>query len=210
MAVEPRRTSSDSREDEAGTSLLPEGHAALTRRASVIFGGKLVAAAGGLWVALSELSAEAKKKNKKNKKNKGKGKGKKKKKRPSDVRLQAANMTGEKEVETGTNDVNDPNGLGSATFNIRPNGTICCDFEFTTTTPNSDIIGAHIHRGEDDENGPVVVDFMAAELDEDLTNCVPISQSLANEIKGNPTGFYANIHTEEFTDGAVRDQLALA
>ncbi|MGH2616393.1 MAG: CHRD domain-containing protein [Thermomicrobiales bacterium] len=195
MSAEPQRTQGNSREEEPGTSLLPGSDSAWTRRASVILGSKLVAAAGALTAGLRGLSAEAKKKGK------GKKKRRRKKKRPSDFRLEAENMTGGQEVP----DPGDPDASGSGTFAIRPNGTICCEFEFDPGMVASDVTLVHIHEGAAGVQGDPVVDFNGQ-----LETCVPISSNLANQIKANPAGFYANIHTEEFPNGAVRAQLSEA
>lgn len=66
---------------------------------------------------------------------------------------------------------------------------------------------AHIHRGAAGVSGPVVVDFVAASLSNGTTT---ISAALASEINANPSGFYVNVHTAEFSGGAVRGQLARA
>ncbi len=156
--------------------------APLTRRALAVAGSGL-----GM-VALGAVSVDAKKKNRK----------KKRKKKP--FFLVAADMTGAKEVDPNPGD---PLGSGSAEFTIKSNGTICATFTFETTTPDSVIQMTHIHQGEDTVNGPVVIDFHGK-----LSECVPIGKALASQIKANPAGFYANIHTNNFTGGAVRDQLA--
>lgn len=157
--------------------------ASLSRRAAIVLTGGLVASLGG-------HTAEAKKR---------------KKKKPKPFSLVAADMTGDKEVDPNPGD---PNATGSGEFVISGDKkgklTICVEFTFNTTTPDSEVILSHIHQGTATENGNIVVDFNGS-----LDTCVPISQSLANQIKANPAGFYANIHTNNFTGGAARDQLAL-
>jgi hypothetical protein len=161
-----------------------------TRRAMLWLGGRLSIAAG-LSASLGALSAEAKKKKKR----------KKKKPKPQpDIVLQAANMTGDKEVPSESGD---SLGSGSATFTFKANGQVCCDFTFTTTTPDSEVILTHIHEGAAGEEGNVVIDFNAQ-----LETCVTAPLVTRNAIIANPAGFYANLHTNKFPNGAVRDQLA--
>lgn len=65
---------------------------------------------------------------------------------------------------------------------------------------------AHIHEGAVDVAGPVVVplDPPSGGI---VENCVDVDQGLADNLAANPNGFYVNIHTGEFPDGAIRGQL---
>jgi hypothetical protein len=158
----------------------------LTRRAALALGGLFAALTG-----LGGLDAEAKKRKRRRRKNK-----KRKKKRGSFF-LEAPEMTGDKEVPSGSGD---PNGQGSGECSIKGN-EVCCTFQFTTE-PDSPITGVHIHEGPPDEDGPIRVDFQGQ-----LDTCVLADEGIAAKIKTNPSAFYANIHTEDFLDGAVRAQL---
>jgi hypothetical protein len=165
----------------------------LTRRATVVLGGK-IAALSGVFASLGMLDAEAKNKKRKRRRRKNK----KRKKGKGGFTVVAPEMTGAKEVPGP----GDPLGQGSAECTIKGN-EICCNFEFTTTTPNSDITGIHIHEGPPDEAGDIVVPF-STQLED---NCAIADEGLAAQIKTNPEDFYMNIHTDAFPDGAVRDQL---
>ena len=66
---------------------------------------------------------------------------------------------------------------------------------------------AHIHRGKAGESGPVVIDFAPTFSAGLATGTVAASQAIVDEIKGNPTGFYFNVHNAEFAAGAIRGQL---
>jgi hypothetical protein len=169
----------DGREERSG-SVSRIGWPAVRRRALIAFGALAVS-------GLGTLPAEARKK-----------KRKRKKKKAQDFLLEASNLSGGKEVDPNPGD---PGASGSATFTITANGTICGAFTFQTTTPNSQILMTHIHQGDAATNGPIVVDFHGQ-----LNECVPIDKDLANQIKANPAGFYANVHTNNFTGGAARDQ----
>ena len=114
-------------------------------------------------------------------------------------------MTGAQEVAPT---VGDPNGYGGAQFRVKGN-QICVTFTFTTTTPFT-VTGTHIHEGAAGVNGGIVVDFGVATLGvETCVNCTTsaCSPGVLGRIKANPPGFYANIHTNAFPNGAVRGQL---
>jgi hypothetical protein len=168
---------------------------ALSRRTMLLFGSGLAAFGLG---NLAALDAEAKKRKRRRRKNKKRKKGK------GGFTVVAPDMTGDKEVPGPEDppDEGDPLGQGSAVCTIKGN-EICCDFEFTTTTPNSEITMIHIHEGPPDEDGPIVVPFSTALQD----NCAIADEGLAAQIKTNPEDFYMNIHTAAHPAGAVRDQL---
>ena len=163
---------------------------ATTRRAAIALGGGLagLATGGGLW------SIDARKKGKKRKK---------KKKFKTILELAAPEMTGAKEIPAASGD---DTGEGSGECTIQKKGNdhrICCEFTFSSGT-DEEISGFHIHKGPPDEDGGIVIDFNG-----DLDTCKSITKALADEIKDDPTAFYANIHTSAFPDGAVRDQLEI-
>jgi len=56
-------------------------------------------------------------------------------------------------------------------------------------------------------NGPVVVPFTAPGADGNSSGCAPADAALIDEILGNPSGFYVNVHTREHPAGAIRSQL---
>ena len=71
----------------------------------------------------------------------------------------------------------------------------------------------HIHSGAKGVNGPVAADLFA---DADglpasvtgVAGTATVGADLAAKLKNNPAGFYTNLHTGEFSGGAVRGQLA--
>jgi hypothetical protein len=72
--------------------------------------------------------------------------------------------------------------------------------------------GAHIHRGRRSENGPIVVTLRAPSSGDPgaASGCVgPDGDNTAvlREILRHPNHFYANVHTGDFPNGAVRGQL---
>lgn len=67
---------------------------------------------------------------------------------------------------------------------------------------------AHIHRGTSAVSGPVVVNFNPTFTGGAASGSVAgVDQALINEILGNPSGFYVNVHNGDFPNGAIRGQL---
>ncbi len=97
----------------------------------------------------------------------------------------------------------DTDGLGFAVVTI--DGTT---LHYTVFAQN---IGAatasHIHAGAAGTSGPVLIGFNVNTL---TNGTVAITQEAANQIDANPSGFYVNVHTAEFPNGAIRGQLARA
>jgi len=68
---------------------------------------------------------------------------------------------------------------------------------------------AHIHRGGSRVNGPIVVGLRTPSAGNNGTSvgCVTTTSANLTAIKRGPTGFYINVHTRAFPNGAVRGQL---
>jgi hypothetical protein len=126
--------------------------------------------------------------------------GRRGKKKKKTVRRFARPMTGAKEVPAGTGD---PDGLGRGIFEFKNNDrTICARITVQSLTAGSTVSGLHIHEGGPTVDGPIKVDFQGK-----LSKCVSVPRALGNRIKSNPARFYANLHTNNFPDGAIRAQL---
>jgi len=108
-------------------------------------------------------------------------------------------MTGAAEPGGG-----DPDGAGLARVEINDaTNTICTDLEIRQIgTPTA----AHIHRGAPGVNGPPVVTLDPPD-DNDSDDCDQVADALVDEIRNNPGGFYVNVHTTDFPNGAIRGQL---
>lgn len=110
-----------------------------------------------------------------------------------------AHMTGAREVPGP----GDPDGRGRAQMKVNVAEELFC-FQLDLIGL-SEVVGGHIHVGLVVESGPIVIDL---ELPENgLDGCVHAGRATLVNIARNPQAFYINIHTDEFPNGAIRDQL---
>ncbi len=111
---------------------------------------------------------------------------------------------------SGANEVPaaDPDGTGIAAVTVdMANSQIC----YTISVQNIALpaSAAHIHRGAAGVSGGVVVPLdLVPDASGNATSCVKVDAALLQEIATNPAGFYVNVHTSEFPDGAVRGQVS--
>ena len=99
----------------------------------------------------------------------------------------------------------DPDGVGMARIAINDDSNrICTDLEVRMI---GQVTAAHIHRGAPGVNGPPVVTLDPPD-DNDSDDCDTADDALIDEIRHNPAGFYVNVHTTEYPDGAIRGQIA--
>lgn len=98
----------------------------------------------------------------------------------------------------------DPNGSGFAVITI--SGTTI-DYSLLVnglTNPTA----AHIHSGVFGVAGPIVVPLNPTFGAGCATGSVAgVSSTLIDQILANPSAFYVNVHSTEFSDGAIRGQL---
>jgi hypothetical protein len=115
-------------------------------------------------------------------------------------------LTGAKEVDpAGQRGTGDRNGRGS--FSATLDGRELC---YGIQVKNiDDPVAAHIHRGGGNVAGPVVQALEHPETGDPGSSsaCVRLSASLRRQLSSNPRGFYVNVHTADFPNGAVRGQL---
>jgi hypothetical protein len=66
---------------------------------------------------------------------------------------------------------------------------------------------AHIHKGDANTAGPVVIPFTAPAANGQSSACVTADVALLTDLVANPANYYSNVHTTQFPGGAVRGQL---
>ncbi len=106
-------------------------------------------------------------------------------------------MNGHNEVKAA-----DPDATGVALFSLKSNRQLC--WVIITHKVDGTVTAAHIHAGAAGKDGPVVVPLSL------WPGCTRISARLAWALKFHPSGFYANVHSTAFPDGALRGQLMKA
>jgi CHRD domain len=92
---------------------------------------------------------------------------------------------------------------GSGDVTITITGSKVC-WKFTGLKGIDKPIAAHIHKGKTGHPGPVVVPLGARYT---AHGCIFPSPSTAKAIEANPKGYYVNVHTRKYPDGAIRGQL---
>jgi hypothetical protein len=97
-----------------------------------------------------------------------------------------------------------PGPSGAAgTARISIDGTnLCYDLSWNAATgqPNA----AHIHQGPPNTDGPIVVVLSPTTKH----TCTVVTALVAQGIGSNPGGYYVNLHTQQYLDGAIRGQLS--
>jgi hypothetical protein len=152
-----------------------------------------------------------------------KGQGKRSQQSKDDLRASkvalSAYLTGEAEVnDEGQDGAGDPNAKGTASFLAADEQTLCYGFAIRGADAPSAV---HIHKGRAGENGDIVIPFDNPPKDDDgepagdpgaSSGCKTLAKQseldALRRILTNPQGYYVNIHTESFPDGAVRGQLS--
>ncbi|WP_150134518.1 CHRD domain-containing protein [Streptomyces hyaluromycini] len=116
-------------------------------------------------------------------------------------------MDGDQEVRVEGKKVGDPDGH-AITF-VHAHGR-AVDYSMAWVNIDSPIMG-HIHQGVFGKNGDVKVPLFASPVPSGIFAISGTSQkqdrAVVKQIHDSPFGFYANLHTAEFPDGAVRGQL---
>ncbi|MGW4642769.1 CHRD domain-containing protein [Sphaerisporangium sp. NPDC004334] len=115
-------------------------------------------------------------------------------------------LLGRNEVREPGKKVNDRDGVAVAKFRIQGNRMYYLVQWKRTGRPTA----FHIHRGKAGVNGPVVIDLLhdGTIRGNSAFGSVRVKDlSVLAGIKRNPGNWYANMHTKQFADGAVRGQL---
>jgi hypothetical protein len=124
-------------------------------------------------------------------------------------RLFTTTLSGAEEVDpvTGALGAGDPDGSGLATLTVNPGQKEVC-YELSVEDIMLPAIGAHIHLGDAGTNGPVVVPLIPPDASGVSSGCAEVSGELALAIILDPEGYYVNVHTSDFPNGAIRGQLS--
>jgi hypothetical protein len=101
----------------------------------------------------------------------------------------------------------DPNGVGSASVMLLGPTSLCATIIVNNITKPS---AAHIHEGATGVNGGISLQLNepgagTPGTSKFCTNAAPTG--LTTKIRNNPQNFYINVHTDDFSGGAVRGQL---
>ncbi|HYZ77026.1 MAG TPA: CHRD domain-containing protein [Gaiellaceae bacterium] len=106
---------------------------------------------------------------------------------------------------SGTNQTppGDLDGSGQATFRTLPGlGQIC--YSITVKDITLPATAAHIHLTA---NGNIVVPLTAPNASGKASGCANTTRAIVRAILTNPSGYYVNVHTTDFPNGAIRGTL---
>lgn len=126
-----------------------------------------------------------------------------------DLRVQ---LSGENEVQEDGSFVDEP-AAGQATLDLTfGDGELCYDLSVSgldSAVDPSTGGGLHIHEGAVNANGDVVLPLPQSQSATDYTarDCVTVDQDTLDAIQTDPSAYYANLHTVEASNGALRGQL---
>jgi CHRD domain len=113
-----------------------------------------------------------------------------------------ASLTGDAEVPGP----GDPNGEGAVQLSIDvDSGQLCWELFVDLAEP---AVAAHIHDGDVGVAGPVVVTLGTPDANGESIDCANgLDPTVLQAIVDDPAGFYVNVHSETYQDGAIRGQL---
>jgi hypothetical protein len=100
----------------------------------------------------------------------------------------------------------DTDGTGTAEITLNDDTNEVC-WVITVANITLPAIAAHIHPGAAGTAGNPVVSLTAPDATGGVTGCVDSDDATVDAIIANPSAFYVNVHTTDFTGGAVRGQL---
>ena len=101
----------------------------------------------------------------------------------------------------------DPDGTGAASIELNAEkGQLCLTLTLSAVAPPT---GLHLHQGPQGQSGPVVLELPPpTEVGPPASVCVPVPSDLSRRLREEPAGYYLEVHTREFADGALRGQLS--
>ena len=115
------------------------------------------------------------------------------------IRLFTVALSGHAEVAKGA-----PKGRGVA--DIAFHGESQVSWRFSHLHGFTDATVAHIHAGRAGRSGPVAVSLSHGPRLHHK-GCVAVSPALTRALWADPPGYYVNIHSTAYPNGAVRGQL---
>jgi hypothetical protein len=117
-------------------------------------------------------------------------------------RLYTTTLKGSKEVPGP----GDPDGKGHAWVRLdSKRDRICFKVSAKGVKP---LTAGHIHTGDRTTAGPVFVELFTGGPDSrHRRGCVGVTQEQIDAIRANPSGYYVNVHNDEYPAGALRGQL---
>jgi hypothetical protein len=128
--------------------------------------------------------------------------------------VSAANTNG---ARTFTISMSGPGGTGTAFVSLNPGGKVCYEIQVSLTNagdfpqePAPGLGNAHIHTFA---GGGIAV-HLESEFESlgggtfVASRCVRSDKSVVRAILADPSGYYVNVHTVSFPDGAVMGALA--
>jgi hypothetical protein len=117
--------------------------------------------------------------------------------------IMEAKMKGSEEPSGG-----DPNGKGTAEVLANKKKKKVC-FELTYRKIEEPF-AAHIHKGKEGVDGPIVVPLVEEPFPSGESGCVKkVDRGLIRKITKKPQNYYVNVHNDDFPGGAIRGQLSL-
>ena len=111
-----------------------------------------------------------------------------------------ADLTGAQEPGGG-----DPQGYGKAEISVSDNTDQIC-WDINDIQGIGPVTAAHIHKGAPGVNGPVVLTLKMAN-EGGIKGCTSSSEWKEDSLKDNFRGYYVNVHTAAYPNGAIRGQL---
>jgi hypothetical protein len=101
----------------------------------------------------------------------------------------------------------DPDGIGTALITVnRGKGEVCWEESVSGITLPA--TASHIHHEAAGIRGPIVIVLSPPDATGTSTGCRSgVDGDLLQDILENPASYYVNVHTSDFTSGAVRSQL---
>ena len=101
----------------------------------------------------------------------------------------------------------DPDGAGTASVELdAEKAQLWLTLTLSAVAPPTSI---HLRQAPQGQTGPVVVELPPpAEGGPRAPVCVPVSSDLSRKLREEPAGYYLEVHTREFPDGALRGQLS--